>query len=225
MPRAAFQRIYSDDELAAILHAGCDREPRLKPAAIVAAAKAGELVTPDGRQVAPFTAAPSTVAKYVGEERNRRKTPRHSSEADPKQRAELAYREAWAIVDTDLKRLQRASNRTQRADPIDKRQKQLGEILANVERLSRIGDRLSPRAKPSEHAADAAKSEAEAKAADPVAGLAERARAQDTEQAATPPTTHGPEQSGPLATARTHNEADQRKPGFGSSARDGALVA
>lgn len=215
MPREPFQRVYTDQEIAAILYNGVDRTPHITPAAIVQAAEAGELVGPDAEKVPAFAAKRATVATYVQREKNRRKKPEHSTDQDPRDRARAAMTEAWSLVDRDIARLKTSSNKTM---SVEKRQSALAKVIDNIAKLDTLATKANPAApsiNPAEHAKNAAETEANAKAADPVAGLAERARAAST----SPLPSDSGDQGASQEAAREHDEHDDGKPSYGSSPR------
>lgn len=146
-----------------MLFCGLDAAPRLNRRQIVEAAKLGELVGPDGRQLERFDVNVSTVAKYLQAEKRRRLQLRPKTSRDQENdvdRAAAARREAWAIVEKDLRRIKtlpggRGEKGQADAERIAKRETALGAVLKNVEQLQKLAEprrRAERQQAPAEHA-------------------------------------------------------------------------
>lgn len=171
----AFQRKYTDDQLAAIVHAGIDAAPRVAAKDIVRFAQQGVLTGPDGRDLEPFDLKLSTVRTYLQREKRRRRAalPKGSRDlSDPALRREAAIREAWTIVERDVKIVGRAKIYDEHGkvigENVGKKHRALGEILKNVGTLEKMAEPKQPPV-----GSDAPKA---AEPADPTAELTRAAR-------------------------------------------------
>lgn len=134
-----FSAKYTDDQRDAIASAVLDRGAKYKRAIELAAA--GELTTPEGEKLAPFTFAASYVGTIVDREKRRRigaKTTRAGLE--PRDAVEVLRRELVDVMDSELRHLRKTKAGSR--DP--EKLRQFARALRELQAIPGPKDRATP---------------------------------------------------------------------------------